>query len=534
MWLLVNRVKNLSLHAKTTISVSFIVIAALMSLYYLYSSTANRLVEEENRRQAEIIAAQLAQHLSSEQMISNIAALRNDALYYKRLHEAVLDIRIYGLTKTGMREVATIPLGEPEELPREALASLRQGKLFSHVEAIREGVYIIRAAAPIENAGQAVGAVALRTQTSYYSPLLGQLNRVTLLAMLLAIAGITVSLYFLFRRFVYNPIEDALAVMQKAERGELEVEAPVRSRDEIGLLCLGLNTMLARIRQMTTELENEQKRLADRVRQATGELSERNLQLQQANLELFAIQRQLLQMERLAAAGQLAAQVAHEVGTPLNLISGHIQLLRSRPNDDDATRRFDIIFSQIERIEKIVRRLLDSTRRPKPDLMPINLEEVLQQVIEIAAPTLKSRNIELVAELDPNLPQVKGSPEQLQQVFINLIDNSLDAMPHGGRLLIKTRPADDGHVVIECDDTGVGMSPEVLSRVFEPFFTTKPEGLGSGLGLSIARQIIREHGGDLSIESAPDRGTQIIIKLPSFKEPQTSDLGVRTESSISI
>lgn len=523
MWLaLVNRIKDLSLHAKTTISVSLIVIAVLMSLYYLSSSTAKTLVEEENKRQAEIITAQLAQHLSSEQMINDLAALRNDALSYKRLHEAVIEIRLYGLTKTGMREVATIPLGEPEELPHEALASLRQGKIFSHVEAIREGAYIIRAAAPIENAGQPVGAVALRTQTSYYSPLLSQLNRVTLLAMVLAIAGITTSSYVLFRRFIYTPIEDALAVMRKAERGELETEAPVRSRDEIGLLCLGLNTMLARIRQMTTELENEQKRLADLVREATGELSERNVQLQQANLELFAIQRQLVQMERLAAAGQLAAQFAHEVGTPLNLISGHIQLLRSRPNDDDATRRFDIIFSQIERIERIVRRLLDSTRRPKPELIPINLEQFLQQVIEIAAPTLKSRNIELVAELDPTLPAVNGSPEQLQQVFINLIDNSLDAMPHGGRLLIKTRRADDGHVVIECDDTGVGMSPEVLSRVFEPFFTTKPEGLGSGLGLSIVRQIIREHGGDISIESKPDQGTRFTITLPAVNEAQTA------------
>src|SRR5262249_55454535 len=171
--------------------------------------------------------------------------------------------------------------------------------------------------------------------------------------MLLAIVAITLTTYFLFRLIVYKPIDSLLLAMSKAEAGNLSVEVPPQSPDEIGLLTARFNRMLGRIRQMTDQLNLEQRALEGRVKEATAEIAERKEQLEEANLQLFEMQRQLTQLERMAAAGQLAAQFAHEVGTPLNLISGHVQLLRDRTTDERVIKRLDVIAGQIERINHI-------------------------------------------------------------------------------------------------------------------------------------------------------------------------------------
>ena len=140
-----------------------------------------------------------------------------------------------------------------------------------------------------------------------------------------------------------------------------------------------------------------------------------------------------LLLPRLAAAGQLAAQFAHEVGTPLNLISGHVQLLRARASDDRIIKRLDIIAGQIERITHIVRSMLDSTRRPQPQLETIDINALLARILDATQPTLVARNVEMHTSLSEGLLLIDADADQLQQVFINLINNSLDAMPAGGR-----------------------------------------------------------------------------------------------------
>lgn len=130
-------------------------------------------------------------------------------------------------------------------------------------------------------------------------------------------------------------------------------------------------------------------------------------------------------------------------------------------------------------------------------------------------PTLQERRIEVSLELAPDLPEILGSPEQFQQVLLNVIANSLDAMPEGGRLILRAFAEGDERVIIECADTGVGMSSDVLARIFDPFFTTKAEGRGSGLGLSIVRQIVKEHGGEVTVHSEPGRGTLVRLTFPA-------------------
>jgi signal transduction histidine kinase len=224
------------------------------------------------------------------------------------------------------------------------------------------------------------------------------------------------------------------------------------------------------------------------------------------------MQRQLTQLERLAAAGQLAAQFAHEVGTPLNLISGHVQLLRARARDDRVITRLDVIAGQIERITNIVRSMLDSTRRPVPQLETVHVNELLAQILDATQPTLASRNVELHTEMNEALPPIEADPDQMQQVFINPINNSLDAMPLGGRLSVSTAHAGDS-VMIVLADSGLGIAKDEIELIFDPLFSTK-QGRGTGLGLTIVKQIISEHGGDIEVESEPGRQTMFRITLP--------------------
>jgi signal transduction histidine kinase len=339
-----------------------------------------------------------------------------------------------------------------------------------------------------------------------------KLRRLMWPLMLLAIISITLMTYFLFRHMVYKPIDSLLLAMSKAEEGNLSVEAAPASADEIGLLTSRFNRMLGRIRQMTEQLNLEQRRLEDRVHEATAEIADRTGQLEDANLRLFEMQRQLTQLERLAAAGQLAAQFAHEVGTPLNLISGHVQLLRARARDERMMMRLDVIAGQIERITNIVRSMLDSTRRPVPQFETVDINSLLAQILDATQPTLASRNVELQTEMGEGLPPIEADADQLQQVFINLINNSLDAMPIGGQLSVSTASG-VASVVITLGDNGEGIAKDELDLIFDPMFSTK-QGRGTGLGLTIVKQIISEHNGNVEVESEPGRQTVFRITLP--------------------
>jgi len=359
-----------------------------------------------------------------------------------------------------------------------------------------------------------------------------ELRRLMWPLMLLAIVSITLMTYFLFRHMVYKPIDSLLLAMSKAEEGNLAVEVEPAAPDEIGLLTSRFNRMLGRIRQMNEQLNLEQRRLEDRVHEATAEIADRTGQLEEANLRLFEMQRQLTQLERLAAAGQLAAQFAHEVGTPLNLISGHVQLLRARARDERVIMRLNIIAGQIERITNIVRSMLDSTRRPVPQIEPVDINSLLVHILDATQPTLVARNVELHTEMKEGLPPVDADPDQLQQVFINLINNSLDAMPLGGMLNVSTAAGADS-VVIVLADSGEGIAKDELDLIFDPMFSTK-QGRGTGLGLTIVKQIISEHDGEVEVESEPGRQTVFRITLPLHAAAKARRQKDRTNASTAV
>lgn len=516
MTFVATNMKPLKLYTRITLLVSAILISVLLAVVYFFVTKAREIEVLDQEEKARRFALQLANSLPEISEGLKLAEIRKVTLDFRQLNASqnqILQIRIYNKS---LNEVFNITDAPKEEIPAKELAKLGKQQPSSRARTIvtKNGRQeVIDAYAPLLDTGKLVGVVAITISRSELTGLSQQLIRLTVALLAVAIISITALLYFLFSQVIYRPVDDLLKTMREAETGNLEVAAPVPDNAEFGQLASGFNHMLSRLRVMTEERAKYQKRLEERVTEATAELEDRNSQLEIANTELFEIQRELTKFERLAAAGQLAAQFAHEVGTPLNLISGHVQLLTAKTEDQRTRERLELIASQIARIEKIVRNMLDATRRPRPTLAATDLNALLQKMFEVTAPTLAARDVTLKVELDERNPVVLADGEQLQQVFINLINNSLDAMPNGGELFFSTTVQKNTAMII-CRDNGIGISPEVKERIFDPLFTTKSHGHGSGLGLTVVHKIIQEHGGNILLKSDIRQGTEFQITLP--------------------
>lgn len=501
--------RDLNLHTKITILILVVVVAVFATLFSLYDKVTLQLAREQQQRRSELLAVQLSEVIEVERG-GNIGGLRSAIRQFKKTHPDVTEIHLYGLGKAGLQEVVSYPeISRP--LPAKVVAAIEAEQTYSHLDFTLAPQIRVLAAAPVLNAGKFNGIVILDLEYNEDTGLVQDLNRMVLLLLASGLLLITFLIYILFRTLIYKPLNLLVSAMHKVKEGNLEVSTHARTDDEIGQLSKGFNSMVAHLRVMSTEQKAHKQELENRVQEATLELAERNEQLEAAHSQLFEMQRKLTQLERLAAAGQLAAQFAHEVGTPLNLISGHVQLLSAQLTDEKASIRLEIIAKQIVRIEKIVRHMLDSTRRPPAEMRNLNINLLLKTIVEAIQPTLSSRNVEIVTEFEPNLPDIKGDPEQLQQVFLNLVNNSIDAMPEGGTLYFSSAVVGE-LVVIGFEDTGHGIPENARQKIFEPMFTTKKR--GTGLGLFLARQIIEEHNGLLELCSNAGAGTRFTIQLP--------------------
>jgi two-component system, NtrC family, sensor kinase len=273
----------------------------------------------------------------------------------------------------------------------------------------------------------------------------------------------------------------------------------------------GLDTMLERTGDFNAALRRE-------VLAATEELRARNRELVESAQRLFATRRNLARSEQLAAAGRMAASVAHQVGTPLNLISGYVQmLLADKPEGSPEAARLQTVREQIAKVTAIVQGLLDQARQPALDRRPTDPKALLAGVADLARPTLQAAAVELVLDVPPRLPLVSVDAGQVEQALLNLVTNSIDAMPGGGRLRLAAR-AGPAFVELDVADSGHGIPSEILSRVFDPLFTTKPVGRGTGLGLTIVRDVIAAHGGTVDFASRRHEGTTVTIRLPLAAE----------------
>jgi two-component system NtrC family sensor kinase len=230
------------------------------------------------------------------------------------------------------------------------------------------------------------------------------------------------------------------------------------------------------------------------------------------------LEEQLLQTEKLTSLGLLAAGVAHEVNTPLAVISNYVQMLAKQlPDDDPRHKLTERIVKQTFRASEIVNNLLNFSRTGGSQFSEVNLNQVIEDTLTLVAHPFRAANVQLIKNLESDLPVILGSSNRLQQVFLNLFLNAKDAMPSGGMVEVRSAAAND-IIEIEVTDTGMGIQRENLTRVFDPFFTTKTTGRGTGLGLSVSYGIIKEHAGKIEVRSTPGKGTSFRLEFPAVRK----------------
>lgn len=239
--------------------------------------------------------------------------------------------------------------------------------------------------------------------------------------------------------------------------------------------------------------------------------------LRLAIAELEATHAQLIHADKLSSIGEMYAGLAHEINNPLGIILSRVHILlggaRARGLNPELVRDLEMIDRHGSRIAEVIRSLLAFARKGSFDAAETDLNRVIADVVALVEKPLAKQGIRVESLLDPALPAVRASPEHLQQVFLNFVNNARDAMPGGGTITLRT--ARDGRrLMAEVRDTGTGIASDVRERIFEPFFTTKDVGKGTGLGLSVSYGIVKAHGGDIEVESAPGSGALFRVTLP--------------------
>ncbi len=228
---------------------------------------------------------------------------------------------------------------------------------------------------------------------------------------------------------------------------------------------------------------------------------------------------QLRKTERLAELGTLASGMAHEIGTPMNVILGRAELLMRKATDEATRRGLQTIVTQVERITKIMNQLLSFARKRPAERRGVNLESIMIDVLDVLEQRLNTQHIQVIKTVSPQLPKVSADPDHMNQVFLNLILNACQAMSDGGMLSLSLHPTDD-FVELTVQDTGSGIPQEQLSKIFDPFFSTKAVGEGTGLGLTVVHGILQEHQGAIRVTSVPGEGTTFVVSLPIHSESE--------------
>jgi signal transduction histidine kinase/CheY-like chemotaxis protein len=328
---------------------------------------------------------------------------------------------------------------------------------------------------------------------SSYEDSLQSLRATQQLLVIVSLCAIVIGgaiIWFLVNK-VTRPLRDLRDSAEAVGRGDFSRRVFAYSGDECGELAAAFNQMTENVQHSRSELEKTVETLK-------------------------TTQHQLIQSEKLSAVGEFVAGVAHELNNPLAAVMGFAELLRDAGVDSQYRRQLDLIYKAAHRCHKIVQSLLSFARRHQAERKPVCANELIEAVLEIVAYPLRTSNIELELALDAKLPMVMADGHQLQQVFLNIINNARQAM-EGRQAAAKIRIASTASaksIKVAIQDNGPGIAPENLRKIFDPFFTTKEVGKGTGLGLSLCYGIIKEHGGNIYAESQPGQGAAFIIELP--------------------
>ena len=287
-----------------------------------------------------------------------------------------------------------------------------------------------------------------------------------------------------------------------------------RAASERAMIALQRVLMLDAQLAMDAYIERDKRELESKNRQLAAEGRTLAREVEEKQVELRQTTRRARAAEELASVATLVAGLAHEIGTPMGVIQGHAELLEPAVTGEKDKWRVRTIREQIDRISKIIQAVLSSARPRELERFPVELPPLLANTISFLADKFQRRGIRLETEFQP-VPLLLADGEKLQQLFLNLLLNAVDAMPRGGEIRVRLAPLGEDQVEVRIADTGIGIEPQALDRIFEPFFTTKPAGQGSGLGLVVAHGIVLDHEGTIEATSEPGAGTEFRIVLPT-------------------
>jgi signal transduction histidine kinase len=483
--------------------------------------------------------------LRASAAVSRILSNTGDDIHdVKALKEAFQDIfelrpglrrlSVYEVTPdSGTLILSSDPSAVPPMLSEHERSEIAAGRSLTRFEGAttdRAWVFL----APIIVKDRVLGALRGRFSLGNYDRLIRQERE---LAKDVGVAAVLITcLVFLvlIRMKVHRPISRLLYAIRRAEAGDLMSQAPLVGPSDIQEVAKQFNRMLDRVGEAIAEREH----LLGEIRSFNDTLmtriSEATEELHRANATLVETRSEVERAEKLAALGELSAVVAHELGNPLNAMSGHLQMLAEVTDQKDRERHVTIIRSEIERMVAIIQHVLDSTR-VQVQSVPVDLNEVIDEVLTLISPGLHGRRIAVKTDLMPHLPPIAGDRRTLNGMLFNLATNAIHAMPKGGELEIKTCQTMDekveGNVVLGGDtdlsfgairltirDTGQGIPPEYLGSIFKPFFTTRQGEGGTGLGLAICHRVVSASVGRLAVHSAVGQGTLFTIDLPIWRE----------------
>jgi signal transduction histidine kinase len=512
------------------IAVSVAVAVGVSSWGRMYLAR-NRIIRDA-QTSAEELAHDIAEDLKSVPPDADDRDLEEKLLGYLNRHSRIvrLDLYVYREAYTPSSRIVA-PRGDRPEITRFA-PFVRQPLGFTKQqtagEAQEQPIEL-----PVDLQGPWKATLVMKWTLGGVESMLKTEERISITFAILFVIVLTLVSGLITQRMLGKPLEALAAAMRDVGGGDLSRRIPVETVDEVGKVSQGFNRMLERLSQADAQIRAFNNRLAAEIQAATHDLSEKNATLAQLNRLLNDMRLDNASKVRLATLGQLAAQLAHEIGTPLSSVSGHIQLALLQRDLAPALReRLDVSAREIERISKIVRDYLDSTRPLEPERKPTALPRLLEEAVELVEGVDITKQRRITWNAAPGLGEVVTDPGLLRQIVVNLLSNALDAVGDkdgkDGRVTVEASEVGDD-VLITVGDTGHGIPPNDLRRIFEPFYTTKGRGKGTGLGLAICRQLTAALGGSISVDSVQGKGSTFFVRIPR-QGPPVATTGPVTEA----